>query len=93
MNIKIPSELNGQPIPQPIELNSYEMWVMKQWEEVGRSRLNSESGQQPISDGQILSYITLMDEDLRHIDIQMIKSIDKGFISELANQRDLQREE
>lgn len=88
----IPAVIDGQPVPKDIILNPYEEWIMLQWNEIGQSRINNDSGQQPISDGQILAYTQLMDIELRHIDIKMIKDIDRSFIGELATQKELQKE-
>lgn len=90
--LPLPETLNGRPIPRDVELNSYEDWIVKQWREIGMSRVTNDNGPQPITDTQILSYMQLMQEDLRLVDIALIKDIDKEFIAELAVQRELNKE-
>jgi hypothetical protein len=89
----IPTILNGKDIPTQIELNAYEQWIYIQWQEVGRSRINIDSGPQPISDSNIKDYMSIMEEDLRYIDIRIIKDIDKAYLDELAHQQELNNKE
>ncbi|TDK63553.1 phage tail assembly chaperone [Sapientia aquatica] len=90
--LPLPETLNGRVIPKDIELNTFEEWIMLQWREIGQSRETNDTGPQPITDTQILAYIELMQEDLRLIDIKLIKDIDKEFISELAEQREINKD-
>ena len=90
--LKLPTTLNGRAIPEEVELNSFECWIVRQWQDIGTSRINTDAGPQSISDTQILSYMQLMEEDLRLVDITLIKDTDRAFINELAVQRELNKE-
>ena len=89
---RIPEMIDGQQVPKTTILNSFEEWIMLQWNEIGQSRINNDSGAQPITDTQILAYMQLTDTEYRLIDIKLIKDIDRAFIGELATQRDLNKE-
>lgn len=90
--IPIPTEINGQAIPPEEELESYESWILNTWRSIGSSRHSDDSGPLPITSQDILAYIELMDEDLRRIDIEMIRDIDKEFIDEITVQRERNKE-
>ena len=88
-NMPLPETMNGRTIPKEVQLNSFEEWIVKHWREIGLSRVTNDNGPQPITDTQIQSYMQVMQEDFRLIDITLIKDIDKEFIAELAVQKEL----
>jgi hypothetical protein len=92
-NLPLPETLNGRAVPKQVELNAYENWIVREWEEIGRSRTQTDSGSQHLTDTQIQSYIQLMQIELQLVDIVLIKDIDKAFIGELNEQRKLQEEQ
>ena len=87
-----PQQLNGRVIPEEVELNVYEEYILLQWREIGQSRSISDGIQQSITDSNILDYCRLMEIDLRIVDIQCIKSTDRAFISEIGIQKELNKE-
>ena len=87
-----PSSLNGREIPDEQPLNSFEEWLINTWRSIGSSRQTGENGPLPISLQDIQTYIVLMDEDFRRIDIELIRAIDKEFIDEIGTQREINKD-
>lgn len=92
MGKALPESLNGRAIPVLKELDGFETWIYHHWQEIGRSRINTDSGPQPITDANIRDYMALMDEDFSYIELTLIKDLDKAYLAEINVQQDINRE-